>query len=331
MFVAGLSLVLLASPAPSELGALVTFAGASPRPALCRPASLSEDSQLWTRARGGTGRRYCLLLARGYAGLTRTPKAALELSREAGQLLPGEVEPRVLEGRALARLGEWDEAYAALDKSVAAKGRPLGDVMALRELGVAAVVSGRLARAVEVYRALVPRVGFTNDPTLTRVVALEAAAALMATGPAGLADATLYLSDARRQPPVPGLDDLTTALLALSLDRAGKSEQVRILERDVEGAWGLSRFETARDRARLALSASGSAEASSLPPREFAEREPVLADGELHAAIACLAARSDPRLARAELEAYLLSPGGAGPFRDWARERLAALGRAGAP
>jgi hypothetical protein len=329
VFAAGLSLVLLAAPAPSDGSALGTFAAASPRSLSCRPASLSDEGRLWTQVRGGSTRRYCSLLAWGYARLVRAPQAALELAREASALSPAEVEPRVLEGRARLRLGQWDAAYAALAKSVTAKGRPLGDVLSLRELGVAAVATGELAQAVEVYRALVTRVGFSNDPTFARVSVLEAAAALMASGPAGLSDATLYLSDARRQPPVPGLDDLLTALLALSLDRAGKAEQVRILERELGGVWALERFQSARERARLAH-ASGAAPAE-LPPRQFSEREPMLAEGELHAAIACAAARTDPRLARVHFQAYLDGPGGKGPFRDWARERLAALGHAGAP
>jgi hypothetical protein len=327
----GLSLVLLASPTPSDVGALGTFAAASPRSALCRPASLSDEGRLWTQVRGGSTRRYCLLLAWGYARLVRSPKSALDLAREASALSPAEVEPRVLEGRAWLRLGEWDAAYAALTKSVTAKGRPLGDVLSLRELGVAAVVTGRLSQAIDVYRALVTRVGFSNDPAFARLSVLEAAAALMAAGPANLSDATLYLSDARRQAPVPGLDDLLTALLALSLDRAGKVDQVRILERELSGVWALERFASPRDRARLARVGSTGASASELPPLAFSEREPLLADGELHAAIACAAARTDPHLARAHLQAYLDGPGGKGPFRDWARERLAALGHAVPP
>ena len=331
MFAAGLSLVLLGSAAPTEFGALGTYAAASPRTASCRPQALSEEGRLWTQVQGGAARRYCLLLASGYARLTRTPRAALELSQKAAALAPSEIEPRVLEGRARLRLGEWELAYAALEKSVMAKGRPLGDVLSLRELGLTAVVSGQLPRAVEAYRALVTRVGFSNDPSFSRLVVLEAAAALMASGPSGLGDATLYLSDARRQAPVPGLDDLSTALLALALDRAGKVEQVKILERELEGAWALERFATARYRARLSRVGSAPAAAVELPRFEFSERAPLLAEGELHAAIACVATRSDPRLARAHLQAYLESPSGQGPFRDWARERLASLGRAGAP
>lgn len=331
MFAAGLSLVLLASPAPTDLGALGTFAAASPRAAACRPQSLSDEGRLWTQVQGGAARRYCLLLAWGYARLSRTPKAALDLAQKAAALAPGEAEPRVLEGRARLRLGEWELAYAALEKSVLEKGRPLGDVLALRELGLTAVASGQLARAVEVYRSLVTRVGFSNDPAFARLVVLEASAALMATGPAGLPDATLFLSDARRQAPVPGLDDLSTALLALALDRAGKADQVRILERELDGAWALTRFESARDRARLARLSAAAGAAIEQPRFQFSERSPLLADGELHAAIACVAVRTDPHLARTHWQAYLESPSGQGPFRDWARERLAALGRAGGP
>lgn len=327
MLAAAYSWALLASSASLDVGALGTFAAASPRSELCRPASLSDEGRLWAQVQGGSTRRYCLSLAWGYAKLVRSPKAALELSQQASALMPSEAEPRVLEGRARLRLGEWEAAYAALSKSVMAKGRPLGDVLSLRELGVSAVGTGQLAQAASIYRALVTRVGFSNDPAFARLVVLEAAAVLMAADRAGLSDATLYLSDARRQAPVPGLDDLLTALLALSLDRAGKLESMRILERELEGAWALERFLTARDRARMAAPGG----AAKLPPLVFPEREPLLAEGELHAAIGCVAARTDPRLARAHLEAYLAGPGGKGPFSEWARERLAGLGRAGGP
>lgn len=319
-----LALVFLGAPAvePAEL---TTYASASPRPESCRRSVDGEGSELWARARGGVTDSYCAALAFGYARLRKSPEAALELSRKAAALLPAPAEPRVLAGRALVRLGQWDAAYPLLLANVTAKGRPLGDVAALRELGVAAMATGHLNEAVAAYRALVPRVGFTKDPLFTRLAVLEAAATLMALGPSGLADATRYLSDARRTGPVPGLDDLTTALLALSLDRAAKSDQADVVVRELEGAWALERFVSEAGRARLAGTTSGAAAGA---PLVFRERQPLLVEDELLAAIGVVAARSDTQLARAALQAYLAGATSTRPFHDWAKAKLAALGRA---
>ncbi len=271
--------------------------------------------------------RYCALLGFGYARLTSAPKEALDFAEAASALYPEQPEPTVLAGRARLRMGEWEPAFAALSAAVGAKSRPLGDVAALREFGILAQLTSHLTAAAEAYRSLVPRVAFTEDPTLIRVSVIEAAAVLALNGAAGLADASLYLTDARRQPPVPGLDDLATAFLALCLDRAGSSDQAQVLIRATDLGWGLERFLTRRERARLG-NGPEAAGAGTLPV-EFFERAPVLVDGELHAAIAYAAFGRDPRLARAHLQAYLQTPGGKGPFKAWAEHLLATLPRSG--
>ncbi|MGC4089304.1 MAG: hypothetical protein QM756_15735 [Polyangiaceae bacterium] len=209
-----LQVALLGAPAPAP-GAvsLRTFAAASSRPTACRPALLGAEHGLWERTRGGVTERYCALLAFGYARLGSTPDAALALAREAEKLQPKLSEPRVLAGRALLRRGDFTGAYAALVGSVQQAGRPLGDVAALRELGVAAQLSSHHAEAAAAYRALVPRVAFTGDAALIRIATLEAASVLALEGPAGLSDAILYLSEAERAPSVPGLDDSVERLV----------------------------------------------------------------------------------------------------------------------
>jgi len=318
-WVLGLTL-LGAPPRASEVAALRTFAAASPRPAPCRPALLLDESGLWERTRGGVTERYCAFLAFGYARLRSDPDAALEFARRAEKLYPKLAEPRVLLGRALLRKSDFAGAYAALAPSVSDAGRPLGDVAALRELGVAALLSGRLPEAAAAYRALIPRVAFTSDPTLIRVATLEAASVLALDGPAGLADAILYLSEARRAPSVPGLDDIATALLALCLDRAGNGEQAQILARSLDGGFALERFQSARDRERLARTALAPVDGPIKAPLEFSEREPTWVDGELHAVIGFTALSRDARLAKAQLLAYVSL--GAGPFQDWAKKLL---------
>ncbi|HET9933825.1 MAG TPA: hypothetical protein VFQ35_24140, partial [Polyangiaceae bacterium] len=301
-----LELTLLGAPArPPEVAALRAFAAASPRPAPCRPAPLLDENGLWERTRGGVTERYCGLLAFGYARLRDAPERALELAREAEKLNPNEPEARVLAGRAALRLGDFAGAYAALSGSVTDPRRPLGDVAALREFGIVAQVSGHLNEAAASYRALIPRVAFTNDPVLVRLVTLEGASVLARSGPEGLSDAVLYLSEARRLTSAPGLDDLSTALLASCLDRAGNGEQAQVLARALEGGFSLERFASPRDRERVAQAALGGAVSAARSQFEFSERAPFLAEGELHAAIGYAALGRDARLARAHLQAYL--------------------------
>lgn len=235
----------------------------------------------------------------------------------------------MLAGRALLRLGEPAQAYAELSRSVLAAGRPLGDVAALRELGAASVLTQQPAAAVAAYRALMPRRSFAADNAFSLLASLETASALMSLGSAGAAEAAAYLTEARRQPPVPGLQDLTTALLALALDRSGDSQSVASLIKELEGPWSLELFATARDTARVAQAAlPGAAASPPPPPAPFVEDTPTLLDGELHAVVALAALERDPKLARLHWLAYLESPAGAGPWSAYAREKLARLGGA---
>lgn len=235
----------------------------------------------------------------------------------------------MLAGRALLRLGEPAQAYGELATSVLAPSRPLGDVAALRELGAAAVLTQQPAAAVAAYRALMPRRSFAADNAFSLLAALETASALMSLGSAGAAEAAAYLVEARRQRPVPGLQDLTTAILALALDRSGESQAVSSLLRELEGPWSLELFATARDTARVARAALPDTAAAPPPPAApFAEDTPTLLDGELHAIVALAALDRDPKLARLHWLAYLESPAGGGPWGAWAREKLARPGAA---
>jgi tetratricopeptide (TPR) repeat protein len=319
-FVASVLVPLTLLGAPG-LVSLTTLAAASPRPAVCRPASGPNAGELWSRARRERAQRFCVLLSRGYARLERAPVEALELAQKAGAILPHEVEARVLAGRAALRLGEAERARAALSGSVTAPGRPLGDVSALRELGVALTQTGQLAEAAAIYRVLVPRVDFVKDGVFVRTAVLEAAAALMATGAPGVAEAALYLAEARRTEPIPGLQDLTVALFAVALDRDGKSDQAGVALEELSSAWALERFLSERERARVA----GSISLESASATGFRDRAPMLVDGELHAAIALASTRKDAKLAAIHWAAFLESRAGSGPFAGWARKHLTAV------
>jgi hypothetical protein len=310
-----LPIVLFAAP---ETASLTTIAAASPRPLVCRLALGTPEGELWARARRERAQRFCILLSGGYARLDRAPEEALARAREAEKILPNEIEARVLEGRALLRVGSVVEAERVLASSVMAPGRPLGDLAGLRELGVAFALTGHTSDAARAYRVLVPRVGFVKDRVFSRVVVLEAAAASMASSAAGAAEAALYLSEARQAEPVPGFQDLTLAFFALALDRDGKTEQAAVALEELGGAWALERF-----------APRGEAEASEKP--KLSDINPIFASGELHAAIARAAVRSDPKLALHHFTVFERGPGGRGPWAAWARKWKAQLARDGRP
>ncbi|HET9959662.1 MAG TPA: hypothetical protein VFQ61_34455 [Polyangiaceae bacterium] len=317
------ALLLLA--ATSSAGPpLMAYAGSSPRPAECR--SSADSGELWEQARGQAARRFCLLLARAYARLASAPGEALELARKAEALQPAAVEPRVVQGRAQLRLGDWDGAYTALASSVLQAGRPLGDVYALRELAVAAAQTGRLAEARSAYRSLVSRAGFIEEPAFAKRIALEAAPVLLQGNEADVSDAIVFLNEARRGVAVPGLSDLLVAELALCLDRAGKAEDAEIVLKELNGAWSLTRWFSERERVLLSKSLDHSGQA--LPKAEFNPLAPMLLEPELFAIIGYAAHITDPRLARTHLKAYLQAGGRA---QDWARRQLQALGGESAP
>lgn len=298
------------------------LAQASPRPRACLPARDAGESRLWALARGEASSRYCRTLGRGYARLETRPEEALSLARAAHAMVQGDVEARVLAGRALARLARWSEAYQELSQSALSPGRPFGDVAALRELGVSASMTSHVNQAVSAYRALVPRATFSHDRVFSRIALIEAAVACLGLGPAGLSEAELYLVEARRRAVVPGLEDLTVALLSLVLDRSDRSPQAQALLGEMAGPWALERFQSARDSAESASTALEDVpfEPTKLGP--LSPKQPMLPEGVLHAAIGVAAQGTDPVLARAHLQAFLAGPGGKGPWASWGRSKL---------
>ena len=322
-------LVWLALGAPGTPGdaQLPTLAAASLRPALCREAAGSEQSPLWSQAHGGPVRAFCEALARGQVRLERSPERALELADKAHALFPEQAAALVLGGRALLRQGEPARAHERFSAARSKPGQSFADPLALREFAVAAQLLGHSAEAIAHYRQLIPRADFLHNPSFRRLVMLEAASLLGASGPEGLPEVEVYLTEARRGSPATGLEDLTSALLALSLERKGDLEQARVVTAEIPGPWSLERFLSPADSARIerfVLPVGGTAPAQ-VPRPVFRARAPMLADGELHAAIAISAAERDPELARVHLRAYLEGPGQKSPWAGWARARLAAL------
>ena len=320
-----------AGGAPDSLRArLPGIAAASLRPSVCRNPAGAEQSALWSRVSGGAVRAFCEHLVRAQIRLERSPAAALELALRAHQALPEEAAPLVLAGRALLRQGQVPSAYERFAASRSKSSSGLADAAALREFAAAATLLGRTAEAAALYRKLVLRSDLPDDPAFRRLIVLEAASLLGASGPDSLPEAEVWLSEARRGPGAPGFEDLTSALLALALARKGDVEQASLVAAEIPGPWALERFLSKGDAMRVErfVLPAGEAAPAPLPAPVFIAGAPQLAAGELHLAIAVSLSERDPSLSRLHLSAYLDGPGKNAPWRGFAEQRLAALLRA---
>ncbi|HEY3501037.1 MAG TPA: hypothetical protein VGK73_40365 [Polyangiaceae bacterium] len=310
----------------AALSARVELAAAgasSPRPAACRPPAQVLSSTLWTRLRPPETDAFCRMLARGYARLESEPKEALELARAAGRLRPGDPGERLLEGRALLRVGRTAEAWQVLAPLLGETA--LDDAPSLHDVARVALAAGDLDAAERAYRRLVPRVGLLGSGEARRIVYVEAASLLLARGARGIDEALGYLAEARAIP-LSGDRDLVLSLTALAHSRAGRVEQARAAARETDGPWDLENELSGAERARVAEAALSVAPDPAGSPEPLALKRVVLLDGELHAAIAVLAEGRDAPLMRAHLRAFLASTAGKGPWAEHARRLLGERG-----
>jgi tetratricopeptide (TPR) repeat protein len=297
-----------------EGGELIAFAAASPRPAECAgsvksTALVGSERTLWDRARRPRLSAYCDALARGYSTLARTPADALAAAQRADKALPGRAAARVLQARAEVALGRHAAAWSHFAEARKISRRSIESPGALHDYAIAALKTDHRDEAVRAYRALAPRAGLLGDGLERQRVYLEAAAAVMTLGEAGLNEAIGYLSEARRKGSRPGFGDYILAGLALALDRSGRGEEARGVAAEAGGA------------SHLALVTAEPSAASALAPR----MTPVLPAGEVHALVAILAERDEPELARERWQAFLDGGGTKGVWADHARRRLEAL------
>jgi hypothetical protein len=179
---------------------------------------------------------------------------------------------------------------------------------ALHDFAVSALRTGHREEAVSSFRALAPRAGLLGDGLERQRVYVEAAAVVMTTGEPGLNEAVGYLSEARRKGNRPGFGEYVLGMLALALDRQGRSEEARGVVAEARGAWSLVR-------------GAGTAPAAGAPRGV----SPELPEGEEHAVIAMLAEKDAPDLARERWQSFLDSPSGKGPWAEHGKKRLEAL------
>jgi tetratricopeptide (TPR) repeat protein len=304
----------------SPAAELSAAAVASTRPDACRVRGADAGSTLWARARLPEVVRSCRLLARGHARLGSLPAEALALAQAAQDVPANALAARLLAGRALFRLGRVAEAWAALAPFIEPGAAPLDDAASLFDVARSALAAGALDAAERAYRLLVPRAELLGSRQTQRVALIEAASLALARGPNAIDEALGYLESARAMP-LAGERDLVLGLTALALDRAGRSDEARAAAREADGPWDLENQMTPAERARVAEAAFAPGELAPSPSALTPSRV-MLLDGELHAAIAVLAAGRDEALRRAHWRAFLASTAGQGPWAEHARRAL---------
>jgi tetratricopeptide (TPR) repeat protein len=230
-------------------------------------------ANVWDRAKAPDLRRYCDLLASAASKLSGTAgmaQAALTAARQANDVLPGHAAPRVLEGRALAALGDLDEALAALRDGKALDPGALDDPLALLAWARVLGRTGHTTEAAEAYRALLPRTASLSNSERASA-AVEAGLAAMASGPAGLDDAVAAFREALHEAQDEALSVAVLAL-ALALDRRGDLGEARVLLADRSRGDPRSVLETARSKELLAVAPAEAAAiaAIALEPLEAA-------------------------------------------------------------
>jgi tetratricopeptide (TPR) repeat protein len=281
-------------------------AWSSGRPAECgEPGGRATNA--WERAKSPELRRYCDLVASAsskLAGTTAMAQAALDAAREADRVLPGRAAPRVLEGRALAALGQLEPALEALRAGKERDPAALDDPLALRAWARVLARAGRADEAAEAYRALLPRSSALTAAERASA-SIEAGLVAMARGPAGLDEAASALREGLRE----AQDEAPLGVLALALvlDRRGDADEARALL--AERAHTDPRATLEGLRAKDVL---------------------VVAPGEGGALLAIGLEPTDPAGAREAWQKYVdQSPNG--PWAAHAKARVAALGGKHAP
>jgi hypothetical protein len=299
---------------------LSAAAASSARPPACRVHGAELGSTLWTRARLPEVVRSCRSLSRGLARLAAHPAEALVLAEAAQSAPANAVVARLLRGRALFRLNRVAEAWPLLAPFLEPSAAPLDDAQALFDIARTALAAGALEAAERGYRLLVPRAALLGSRETERIVLIEAASLALARGPTDIDEALGYLDTARAMP-LAGERDLVLGLTALALERSGRVEQARAAAREADGPWGLEAEMTPAERSRVAEAAFAPGDVTPSPAGIGPSRV-MLLDGELHAAIAVLAAGRDEALRRAHLRAFLASTAGQGPWAEHARRAL---------
>jgi hypothetical protein len=268
----------------------------------CLALSEPRTGKVWERAKQPALSAYCDILAAASSRLAGTNPRVEEIPRlcdEAERLLPGQAAPLVLKARALLALGNADEALHALEEAKRRDGRALEEPRAMLSWARANARAGHLVEACTAFRAALPRAA-----TLSRAergeASFEAAMALMSLGAQSMDEVITLL----RRALVDAEEDVrtvTSAALALSLDRAGRHADATA--RGVE--LGQSRAPSLMQNATLSRALANAG-----------------ALGEREALVAMALEETEPLEARAAWQRYLEGAGSSGPWAEHARTKL---------
>jgi tetratricopeptide (TPR) repeat protein len=293
---------------------------AAPRPAECASLDGGRASNLWERAKAPELRRYCDLLARGAARLATAPqqdaagaaaaavsRQVLDIADEADHAMPGKAGPDVLRGRALAKVGRWDDALKALREAKSRDERALDDPQSLLAWGRALARTGNAKDAQEAYRALLPRASVLAAAE-RGAASIEAGLLAMEAGPQGLDEAIAILRQARRDAQ-DAAQTLAVVALALALDRAGEADEARAALAERVHTDPRPTLQDARVKEILATAG---------------------AQADARAAAALALETIDARAAREEWHAFVAASGSS-PWIDHARRHEAAPSKSRAP
>ncbi len=300
-------LLLLASLSASNQADLVAAAAASGRPSECvapKKNKLAGKNSIWKRARSPRLRRYCHLLSRAHARLSYDAVGAKAAALDADKTLPGHAAPHVVLARVAMQKKELDEARQQFERALALDPRAVEQPVAMHDLALLRWRSGQLDKALETYRALVPRVNLLPTRTARATALLEAAhvsmaAAAKGAGASQLHEPLAFLREAVRDQNHRYRTDIALSLV-LALDRAGYTAQSDALLTELR---------------ELKLW-------TSKPPG------PYLAAGDDYHALRALALESfDTQAAAAEWRRYLASSTVASAWKQAAQNRLNRLKR----
>jgi len=308
-FALGLVILAQATQAGAQVGGQPGASGGVLRPAECGVLESFKTANGWERAKEPNLRQYCALLASGTAKLVGAAALAKDvpaIAADADRLLPGRAAPKVLEGRALLRLGKAGEAVSALEEAKKRDERALDDPVALLAWARANARTGKLDEAAQAYRAALPRTSGLGG-TERSAASFEAGMIVMGQGPKAIDDAVAMLRQARRD----AQDSLQTAsvvALALALDRAGQRDEARavLAERVRPDVKAL----LAEPRVEAALADAGMSR-------------------EVDALVATALEPTEAGQAREAWKRYVDGAGGKGPWADHARARESSAAKGG--
>jgi tetratricopeptide (TPR) repeat protein len=241
-------------------------------PTACQ-AVWARAGNAWERAKRPELLQYCDIVGSARAKLGAghgAARAALDVAREAEQVLPERADAFVLEGRALAALGDGPQAVGAFRSAVARDPRALDDPAARLAWARALVRTGQPKEASEAYRSLQPWIRELRSVD-RESAEIEAGIAAMTRGRAGLDAAVSSLRAATRE----GGDDLhAVALLALALalDRRGDVAGAREALASRPMGDPRDRIQTAQAKALFLIAPSDALAASALALEAGGER-----------------------------------------------------------